>query len=124
MIIIRTDSATFRKLLFGVSLCALSSASALAQNNSHDEIIVKGRYLSIYEINAVKTPTPIIDVPQSLSIISAEQITQQGFNSIADIIDYTPGVNTSQGEGHRDAVVFRGVRSTADFFLDQRLISS
>ena len=28
------------------------------------------------------------------------------------------GVNTSQGEGHRDAVVFRGVRSTADFFQD------
>jgi len=27
-------------------------------------------------------------------------------------------VNTSQGEGHRDAVVFRGVRSTADFFQD------
>ena len=24
----------------------------------------------------------------------------------------------SQGEGHRDAVVFRGVRSTADFFID------
>ncbi|MEM6557418.1 MAG: TonB-dependent receptor, partial [Pseudomonadota bacterium] len=31
---------------------------------------------------------------------------------------YTPGVNSSQGEGHRDAVVFRGVRSTADFFID------
>jgi len=27
-------------------------------------------------------------------------------------------VNTSQGEGHRDAVVFRGIRSTADFFID------
>ncbi|MEL6529385.1 MAG: TonB-dependent siderophore receptor, partial [Pseudomonadota bacterium] len=27
-------------------------------------------------------------------------------------------VNTSQGEGHRDAIVFRGVRSTADFFID------
>ena len=42
----------------------------------------------------------------------------QGFSSIGDIVDYTPGVNTSQGEGHRDAIVFRGVRSTADFFLD------
>ena len=31
---------------------------------------------------------------------------------------YSPGVNTSQGEGHRDSVVFRGVRSTADFFQD------
>jgi len=119
--IMRTDSATFRKLLFTTSLSLLTSATALAQTNSEseiDEIIVQGRYLFADQVNALKAPTPIIDVPQSLSIITADQITNQGFNSIADIIEYTPGVNTSQGEGHRDAVVFRGVRSTADFFLD------
>ena len=117
----RTDSATFRKLLFTTSLSLLTSATALAQTNSEseiDEIIVQGRYLFADQVNALKAPTPIIDVPQSLSIITADQITNQGFNSIADIIEYTPGVNTSQGEGHRDAVVFRGIRSTADFFLD------
>ncbi|MRX27589.1 TonB-dependent siderophore receptor [Kangiella sp. HZ709] len=81
-------------------------------------IVVKGEYLSFDQVNSVKTPTPIIDVPQSLSIVTAEQISLQGFNSISDIIDYTPGVNNSQGEGHRDAIVFRGVRSTADFFID------
>ena len=119
--IIRTDSATFRKLLFTTSLSLLTPVTALAQTNSEseiDEIIVQGRHLFADQVNALKAPTPIIDVPQSLSIITADQITNQGFNSIADIIDYTPGVNTSQGEGHRDAVVFRGVRSTADFFLD------
>ena len=117
----RTDSATFRKLLFTTSLSLLTPVTALAQTNSEseiDEIIVQGRYLFADQVNALKAPTPIIDVPQSLSIITADQITNQGFNSIADIIEYTPGVNTSQGEGHRDAVVFRGVRSTADFFLD------
>ena len=119
--IIRTDSATFRKLLFTTSFSLLTSVTAQAQTNSEseiDEIIVQGRHLFADQVNALKAPTPIIDVPQSLSIITADQITNQGFNSIADIIDYTPGVNTSQGEGHRDAVVFRGVRSTADFFLD------
>ena len=100
------------------ALTLANSASAFAQTNMDDEILVTGRYLFADQVNALKSPTPIIDVPQSLSIITAEQITNQGFNSIADIIDYTPGVNTSQGEGHRDAVVFRGVRSTADFFLD------
>ena len=33
-------------------------------------------------------------------------------------MNYVPGLNSSQGEGHRDSVVFRGVRSTADFFVD------
>ena len=80
--------------------------------------MVEGKYLSVNQSNSVKTPTAIIDVPQSLSIVTAEQITERGFDSIGDIIDYTPGVNTSQGEGHRDSVVFRGVRSTADFYMD------
>ena len=53
-----------------------------------------------------------------ISIITDEDIRSQGFRSIGDIARYTPGVNTSQGEGHRDAIVFRGVRSTADFYMD------
>lgn len=81
-------------------------------------IVVTGEVLYSNQINATKTPTPIIDVPQSLSITTADQIVRQGFDSVADIVNYTPGVTNSQGEGHRDSVVFRGVRSTADFFVD------
>ena len=83
-----------------------------------DTIRVTGQHLYSSKINALKSPTPILDVPQSLSIITADQIAKRGFDSIGDIVDYTAGVNLSQGEGHRDAVVFRGVRSTADFFID------
>ena len=70
------------------------------------------------QVTALKTPVPIIDVPQTLSIVTDDEIRKQGFRELGDIVRYTPGVNTSQGEGHRDAVVFRGVRSTADFYLD------
>ncbi len=92
----------------------------IAEDSDSDsrDIVVTGQFLYTDQVNSVKTPTPIIDVPQSLSITTAEQITQQGFDSIGDIVLYTPGVTQSQGEGHRDAVVFRGVRSTADFFVD------
>ena len=111
-----------------VSLAALATAfsAPLAFANPddddavfvQDEIIVVGQYLYTDQVNALKSPTPVIDVPQSLSIITADQILQQGFSSIGEIINYIPGVNNSQGEGHRDAIVFRGVRSTADFFID------
>jgi len=83
-----------------------------------EETIVRGSYLQSSEATALKTPTPILDVPQSLSIVTSEQILRRGFTSVSDIIEYLPGVSMSQGEGHRDAVVFRGVRSTADFFID------
>ena len=108
--------------LFGVSALSLAMAAPYSNAQSSgeeiEEIVVLGRFLFRDQVNALRTPTPIIDVPQSLSIVTAEQITQQGFTSIGDIINYTPGVNNSQGEGHRDAIVFRGVRSTADFFID------
>ena len=108
------------------SLLALSLAAslpAIAEESAEPEqrqetVIVIGTVLYSDQVNSLKAPTPIIDVPQSLSIVSADQILTRGFDSISDIINYTPGVNTSQGEGHRDAVVFRGIRSTADFFVD------
>jgi catecholate siderophore receptor len=68
--------------------------------------------------SGMKTSMPIKDIPQSLSIMTSEQIKAQGLKSIGDVIDYTPGVNTSQGEGHRDAAVIRGVRTTQDFYRD------
>ncbi len=83
-----------------------------------EDILVTGDILQSSAINSVKTPTPIIDVPQSLTITTSAEIEERGWTSIGEIVDYTPGVNTSQGEGHRDAIVFRGVRSTADFFID------
>jgi len=101
-----------------VAQTADQSGEDTAEDERSDTIIVSAKNLYSNQINAVKAPTPIIDVPQSLSIVTSDQIIQQGFDSISDIVLYTPGVTQSQGEGHRDAVVFRGVRSTADFFLD------
>lgn len=106
--------------LFSISSASIANADVAADDAAdvQDTIVVTGQYLYSDQMNSLKAPTPIIDVPQSLSITTAEQIALRGFNSVEDIIMYTPGVNASQGEGHRDAVVFRGVRSTADFYQD------
>ena len=106
-----------------IKILLLLSAVMFAQTdgNSDDqveEIVIKGNVLYSDQVNALKTPVPVLDVPQTVTIVTDDDIRSQGFREIGDIIRYTPGVNTSQGEGHRDAVVFRGVRSTADFFLD------
>lgn len=113
----RLSCATAMSLAVAAPISAQASNEASAGLGA-DIIVVDARYLDSDRANALRTPTPIIDVPQSLSIVTAEQITQRGFTSVGDIINYTPGVTNSQGEGHRDAVVFRGVRSTADFFID------
>ena len=99
-------------------LSILFFAPAFAADKEIEEVVVKGNVLYVDQVNALKTPVAVLNVPQTVSIITDEDIRKQGFRQIGDIIRYTPGVNTSQGEGHRDSIVFRGNRSTADFFQD------
>ena len=105
-------------LLISAVVFAQAADNVDAEGNEIEEVVVKGNVLYSDQVNALKTPVPVLDVPQTVSIVTDDDIRKQGFREIGDIIRYTPGVNTSQGEGHRDSVVFRGVRSTADFFQD------
>ena len=110
-----------RKLHRTVSVCvlALLASQAVAEDKVSDEIIVQGQiFLANEKFSGTKTPTPIIDVPQSLSVISADQIEDRAFSSIADVVLTTPGITSGQGEGHRDQITIRGQNTTADFFID------
>ena len=107
-----------KKIILCTFAFALISANTSIFSQDVEEIVVKGKVLYSDQVTALKTPVPIIDVPQTLSIVTDDEIRRQGFRELGDIVRYTPGVNTSQGEGHRDSIVFRGVRSTADFYLD------
>ena len=107
-----------KKLILCTFAFALIESNTSSFSQDVEEIVVKGKVLYSDQVTALKTPVPIIDVPQTLSIVTDDEIRIQGFRELGDIVRYTPGVNTSQGEGHRDSIVFRGVRSTADFYLD------
>ena len=67
---------------------------------------------------ATRTDTRLLDVPQSVSVITRDRIDDQALLSIADALRFVPGATTSQGEGHRDQPTLRGNSSTADFFVD------
>ena len=68
--------------------------------------------------SATRTDTPVRDVPQSVSVVTRDLIADQTMRSMADVVRYMPGVGMAQGEGHRDAPIFRGSTSTADFYVD------
>ncbi|OXE35292.1 MAG: hypothetical protein CGW95_14740 [Phenylobacterium zucineum] len=65
--------------------------------------------------SATKTDTPLIDVPQSVSVISSAQISDQAVLGIGEAVRYTPGVFVAQGEGNRETLVLRGNPTTGDF---------
>lgn len=68
--------------------------------------------------SATKTSTPLRDVPQSITVVTKEQIRDQQMQSIGDIVRYTPGLSVHQGENNRDQVIIRGQSTSADFFLN------
>lgn len=112
---------------------AALSGPALGQSGSYettlemrlamvaDQVVVTGErveYASAHTATATKTDTPLVDIPQSISLITRDLIDDQMMRSMADVVQYVPGVQMGQGEGHRDAPTLRGNSSTADFYVD------
>src|SRR5262249_23634228 len=62
--------------------------------------------------------TPLINIPQSVSIETKEFIRDNNFQQVTDVTRYVPGVAVHQGEGNRDELVIRGVDSSANFFVN------
>ncbi len=81
-------------------------------------IVVSGARRVYQPASATKTNTPLIDVPQSVTVLSRDQLDDQGLGQLGDALRYVPGVILGMGEGHRDEVALRGQSTTADFFLD------
>ena len=67
---------------------------------------------------STKTPTPLRDTPQAVTLVSSELIRDQLMSSVADTINYVPGITSHQGENNRDQVIIRGNSSSADFYVN------
>jgi catecholate siderophore receptor len=86
-----------------------------------DRVVVNGQregYGAQATRTATKTDTALRDVPQSITVVTEEVIRDQAMTSMVDALRLVPGVGVAQGEGHRDAPIFRGNASTSDMFVD------
>ena len=117
LVLLKAEGEEFHmKNIFKIIVLVFVASTMFAQQD--EELEVKGNVLFKDQVNSMTPPVPILNVPQTVTIITDEDILDQGFRAIADIVRYVPGVVTTQGEGHRDALVIRGVRTTADFYQD------
>ncbi len=102
---------------------AETSADAGVTMQRLDDIEVTAqRYLPDYNVRrtrgATKTDTPLLDVPQAVTVVTDKLVADQAITSMAEAFRYMPGIGTAQGEGNRDTPVLRGNSSTADLFID------
>lgn len=102
-----------------------ASAGNAAANGSLvlDTITVEGQAESAWgpvngliarrSATGTKTDTPILETPQSISVVSRAQIEQQGVQTVQGALRYTPGVTADQQgpDTRRDYIMSRGFRS-------------
>jgi catecholate siderophore receptor len=70
-------------------------------------------------VNAsTKTATPLRDVPQAVTVVPSALIRDQLMSSVADTVNYIPGITSHQGENNRDQIIVRGNSSSADFYVN------
>lgn len=102
-----------RKVLFHSIHCAFlglgagAGVNALAQETSNLPAVtvtsapdaenptgpVKG-YVAKRSMTATKTDTPIIDIPQSISVVTRDEMDARGATSILEVLRYTAGANS------------------------------
>jgi len=59
-----------------------------------DSAIATVGYVATVSASATKTDTPLIETPQSISVVTREQITEQGAQTLNQVLRYTAGVAT------------------------------
>ena len=97
---------------------SLDIALQLAPSSAFVTVMAGAGYLTEAVSSATKTFTALRDTPQSITVVTAEQIKDQSFQSISDVVTYVPGISSHQGENNRDQLVIRGNSTSADFFLN------
>ena len=113
-----------RILLVSASLAMATPVAAWADEEPATQlapIIVTGQsrgYIALNSVTATRTDTPLIDVPQTVNVVTRAQLDDQALHSLGEVLRYVPGTTVGQGEGNRDQITLRGQNTTADFFLD------
>lgn len=59
-------------------------------------------YVATRSTAGTKTDTPLIETPQSVSVVGAEQIDRQKAQTVGEALRYTPGLLASQGFNRTD----------------------
>jgi catecholate siderophore receptor len=113
-----------RILLVSASLAMATPVAAWADEEPATQlapIIVTGQsrgYIALNSVTATRTDTALIDVPQTVNVVTRAQLDDQALHSLGEVLRYVPGTTVGQGEGNRDQITLRGQNTTADFFLD------
>ena len=118
----RSDTAELRNRAVLVASAVGASSAAFGQQLAAND---QPNALETVTVTAERTsinllPDTILNTPQSINVIPAKVIQEQGVNTLEDALKNVPGITLNAGEGgaHGDLVNLRGFSVSDDYFLD------
>ncbi|HTT98372.1 MAG TPA: TonB-dependent siderophore receptor [Rhizomicrobium sp.] len=116
------------KIVLGAASLGVTSAAAVSaalgqqvasndtpKSKEIETVVVTGRKTDLDVL-----PKTILNTPQSINVVPAEVIQQQGVNNLQDALRNVPGITLNAGEGgtHGDLVNLRGFSAGDDYYMD------
>jgi len=83
-----------------------------------DEIVVTGRYSAATAVTGTKTDTPLIEVPQSIAVISGALIQERRPVTLMEALYNVSGVADIGARRGFDNIVIRGFNASTSVYLD------
>lgn len=117
-VVVTTARVRPRRRAAGASRAPVAATQPQKLPDTFDARTGTAGYVSNSTSVATKTNTALINIPQSVSVVTKDFIKDQAPTNFTDVTRYVPGVAVHQGEGNRDELVIRGVDSSANFFVN------
>lgn len=104
-----------------ISAPAFAAEGDAAQDapGSRSDIVVSGTLAT--EVESPKSTAPLVDTPQTVTVVSQEQIRQQNLLTLRDALATIPGITFGAGEGgggYGDSINLRGYSANNDLTVD------
>jgi catecholate siderophore receptor len=133
----RKHAKSVQPKLSSSSLVALTALAAMAvplssqaqQSSASDQMLPEVKVRSTYEVpykadtvSSPKLTQPLVDTPQTISVIKKEVIQEQGLSSVVEALRNTPGITMQLGENGNtsagDTIQMRGQSVEGSIFID------
>lgn len=118
-----TDEQALQRLLSGTRITYRfigPNAVTLNLQSVQQEVTVTADGLEAEQVESAKYTIPILDTPQSISVVPEKVMSQQNTTTLRDALRNVAGISLAAGEGSSqgDNLTIRGFTGRNDIFLD------
>jgi catecholate siderophore receptor len=121
-----TRTAEFRRAAMPAATLALAFTGPLHAEMAADDTTVELPKLTVEEqrraVSSPKFTVPLVDTPQTISVITSDVFNAQGATNLSDVLRNTPGITFAAGEGGNvaagDSFFMRGFDASGSIFID------